>query len=116
MPAQQSDDETILSESTIRQSEVKDGGKQLPEDDIDVNTSKQIESVEPVQEPEKPSSSTSHKKWEGYVDWDEDESDESDEFISEVTVQEEEELEDLCVTLLHFANTQTNYIQRLHSI
>ena len=103
----------------IRQSEVKDEEKQLPEDDIDINTSKQIKSVKPVQKPEKPSSSTSHKKWEEYVDWDEDddnESDKEDEFIPEVTIQEEEELEDLCITLLHFTNTQTNYIQRLHSV
>ena len=57
--------------------------------------SHQIESVEPVPQPENPSSSISRQE---YADWDEKdlEDDGSDEeFVPEVTVQEEEELEDL---------------------
>jgi len=59
--------------------------------------SHQTESVEPVLQPENPSSSIScHED----ADWDEndsedDGSDEEEEFVPEVTVQEEEELEDL---------------------
>jgi len=59
--------------------------------------SHQIESVEPVPQPENPSCSITRQE---YAEWDgkdseDDGSDEEEEFIPEVTVQEEEELEDL---------------------